>query len=200
MKDPSVSLPGHRRSIRLAEYDYTQAGAYFITLVTMGRACVFGDVKDGDMVLNAAGLLAEREWENLPGRFSGVELDAFQMMPNHIHGILILTNTTAITREGVGAQRDENTPLPSCPTLRPSGGSTPVAGKVPSGSVAAIVRSYKASVALRYNRMHLAAGGSLWQRNYYEHIIRNTERLDRIREYIVQNPRQWAHDQENPHR
>ena len=182
MEDPSAAPKHHRRSIRLPGYDYTQAGAYFITLVTEDRACLLGDIRNGDMLLNQAGLLADREWHSLTRRFPGLELDAFQVMPNHLHAILLLTDPC-----NAGSKTGTSDP-------------PPFGGKVQPGSVPAIVRAYKSAVALRYKRMNLPDHGPLWQRNYYEHIIRSTESLDRIRAYILNNPQQWAEDQENPAR
>ncbi len=177
MENKTTVPSHHRRSIRLAEYDYTQAGAYFITIVTYGRLCIFGNIVDGNMHLLPAGKLAEYEWGHLQKRFPGLEIDAFQVMPNHIHGIILLTNEP-----------------------RPKADPSEMTGNVPAGSVAAIVRAYKSAVTLRYNRMNHPGCGPLWQRNYYEHIIRNNESLDRIRAYILTNPVQWANDQENPNR
>jgi putative transposase len=162
----------HRRSLRLTGYDYAQSGAYFVTICTQNRACVFGCVDDGDMRLNEAGRMVRSVWQALPDRFPGMELDAFVIMPNHVHGIV------AFVGAGLALPGDKGA-ASSAPTL---------------GDV---VRAFKSLSAIRVNCL-LRRSGSLWQRNYYEHVIRNERELDRIREYIATNPLRWALDRENP--
>jgi REP element-mobilizing transposase RayT len=166
----------HRRSIRLKGYDYAQAGAYFVTIVTHGRECLFGDVVDGQMQLNNAGRFAEQCWLDIPHHFLHVELDAFVVMPNHVHGIIVIPDF-------VGAKNFS--PLPD---------GTPFLSR--SRTIGSVVRGFKIGVT-KWLRINIDIS-AVWQRNYYEHIIRNEESLDRIREYIVNNPLQWAVDRENP--
>jgi REP element-mobilizing transposase RayT len=167
----------HRRSIRLKEYDYTQPAAYYITLCTKTRQCLFGDVTKGEMRLNSLGYIAFSCWQAIPNHFPHVELDAFVIMPNHLHGILVISDTI------VGA-------TPASPLRHPCG-PTPK-------SVGAIVGSYKAAVSKRINSICNTESNSIWQRNYYEHINRDQESLHNIRQYIVENPRCWTEDPENP--
>jgi len=166
----------HRRSIRLKGYDYSQPGAYFITICTQDRACLFGDVMGGEMRLNEYGHIVWRCLEEIPLHFPHAELDAFVVMPNHVHGIVILT-----VQNGVFGKMEQF-------------------GKPVPGSIPTIVRSFKSATTRHINALRGTPGAPVWQRNYYEHIIRNEESLNRIREYIVTNPMRWALDRENPYR
>lgn len=169
----------HRRSIRLKGYDYSQPGAYFVTICTQNRACLFGDVVDGKMRLNDIGRIVEQCWYHIPVHFAHVQLDAFMVMPNHVHGIIVLVDSG-----NVGATHAS--PLPT----RPRGPQRK--------SIASIVGSFKSTVTKRINDYRGTPGLPVWQRNYYEHIIRDEQSLIRIREYIANNPFQWALDRENP--
>ena len=175
----------HRRSIRLKGYDYSQPGTYFITICAHDRACLFGEVVDGEMRLNEYGHIVRRCWEEIPLHFPHAELDTFVVMPNHVHGIVILT---VGARHDVGARHA--VPLPH----------TEQFGKPVPGSIPTIVRSFKSATTRHINALRGTPGAPVWQRNYYEHIVRNEESLNRIREYILTNPIRWAMDWENPHR
>ena len=166
-----------RRSIRLKGYDYTQAGAYFVTVVTYGRECLFGDVVDGDMVLNENGQIIVEEWVRTADIRPNVSLDVFIVMPNHIHSIIMIA-------DGRGT-------LQRAPTTERFGQPT-------SNSIPTIIRLFKSVTTKRINEVRGRPGGAVWQRNYYEHIIRDEDDLCRIREYIVNNPLQWEVDRENP--
>ncbi|MDP2852133.1 MAG: transposase [Gallionella sp.] len=176
--DTSVFDPGihHRRSIRLRNYDYSQAGAYFITLCTQKRESLFGAVVGDVVQLNEAGRLVQNVWGALPEHYSCVELDSFVVMPNHIHSIVVLN--------GVGAQfiapSSDQGAMNRAPTL------------------GEIIRAFKARCTHGINQLRSVQGVLLWQRNYYEHVIRNEPSLQEIREYIANNPAQWANDRENP--
>jgi putative transposase len=171
----------HRRSIRMKGYDYSWPGAYFITICTHDRECLFGDVKEGKMCLNEAGDMVERCWLEIPIHFPHVELDTFQVMPNHIHGII------AIARS-VGAKNFS--PLPILKDSK----DTPF--QSPSRTIGSIVRGFKIGVTgwFRKNSDIFV----IWQRNYHEHIIRNEKSLEHIREYIINNSMHWECDRENP--
>ncbi len=182
----------HRRSIRLKGYDYAQAGAYFITMCTQDRACLFGDVVDGNMRLNDAGRMVVAEWAMLPERFPNVVLDAFVVMPNHVHGIII---TTTSVGAGLVPALDAGTAATGATT---TGATTRVAP-----TVGDVVGAFKSRVTVEYVRGVNASGwppfrGRLWQRNYYEHVIRDEVSLNRIRKYIRDNPAHWDLDRENP--
>jgi REP-associated tyrosine transposase len=174
----------HRHSIRLRGCDYGQVGAYFITICTQDRVCLFGDVVDGEMRLNGAGQIAQEEWLRSAIIRPRVTLDAFVVMPNHIHGIIVLDDG----RRGT---------LQRAPT---EGGPTTGErfGKPTSDSIPTIIRLFKAATTKRVNSMRDTPGMPVWQRNYYEHIVRTDESLDRIRQYIFDNPANWANDRENP--
>jgi REP element-mobilizing transposase RayT len=177
----------HRHSIRLKGYDYTRPGAYFVTIVTKNREYLFGDVVAGVMKPNDAGCIIETVWHELPARFPIVELDAFIVMPNHIHGIIILSDP--VDPVGAGSPR---------PTAR-AGLPRPWARK-PRPYIGQIVAFYKYQTTKRINQIRGTPGAPEWQRNYYEHIIRNDDELSRIREYIQNNPAAWKTDDENTDR
>jgi REP element-mobilizing transposase RayT len=159
----------------LKGYDYSRAGAYFVTICAHKRACLFGEIVDGEMVLNDAGSVAAKCWHTIPDHFPHVILDTFVVMPNHVHGILFIVNAS------VGAKNFS--PLPSKP-------------RGTSKTIGSVIRGFKIGVTkwMRQNtEFH-----NIWQRNYYEHIVRNENELNRIREYITDNPMKWEFDQENP--
>jgi len=186
----------HRRSIRLVGYDYTEAGAYFITVCTHGRRCLFGDVIDSEVRLSDAGRVVHDVWDGLPTHYLDVELDAFVVMPNHAHGIVILASRNLV---GAGLK-----PAPTDHLGDASGPHNPRfvgAGLKPAlrpHGLPEIVRGFKTFTARRINEMRVTSGMPVWQRNYYEHIIRNEESLAGIRQYIADNPARWVDDPENP--
>lgn len=165
----------HRRSIRLQDYDYTLAGAYFITLVTKERKCLFGDIADGEIRLNDCGQAVQDEWEKSAQIREEIELDAFVVMPNHVHAIIIIT-------DGSGRATGRS-PLQSGPAKR---------------SLGAFVGGFKSVVTKRINESRGSPGTPVWQRNYFEHVIRDGDSLNRIRQYILDNPTRWEFDRENP--
>ncbi len=168
-----------RRSIRLTGYDYSQNGAYFVTVCTKNRECLLGEIENGEMRLNDAGRIVMEEWIKTAEIRSGIELDACVVMPNHVHGIVVITHG----RDTLHRRGDR----PVAPT-----------GPQP-GSVGAIMAGFKSAVTKRINEMRQMPGEPLWQRNYYEHVIRNEDELNRIRQYINDNPAKWDMDKENPH-
>ncbi len=173
----------HRRSIRLKGYDYSQAGAYFLTICTYDRACLLGEIIECEMRPNEFGSVVHDYWYELSSHFPHVELDAFVLMPNHVHGIIVIIDTV----NTVGAQHA------AAPLRR---GITP--NNVVPGSLGAIVRSFKSAVTKRINEMRQTFSVPVWQRNYYEHIIRNEHDRNCIREYILYNPLRWQFDRDNP--
>lgn len=192
----------HRRSIRLKGYDYSRMGAYFVTIVTQGRECLFGQVVDGEMRLNDAGRMVQAVWDQLPVFYPGVQVDAFIVMPNHIHGIIVLTGHPV----GAGPRAcPDNVPKE---TGQPRGTRQPQEtgqprGVAPTLSLPDVVHRFKTMTTKRYADGVKTMGwqpfvGRLWQRNYYEHVIRNDGSLNHIREYIANNPLGWESDRENP--
>jgi len=205
-----------RQSIRLKGYDYSRVGAYFVTICTQGRACLFGEVVGGAMRMSAAGQMTLSEWEALPTRFPTIELGAFVVMPNHVHGIIVITPVGAglvparndpADADGVdtdGADADgvdtdgADTDGADTDGADANGATTRVAP-----TVGGVVGAFKSWTTVLYTRgvkqsAWPAFRGRLWQRNYYEHVIRNEESLMRIHQYIVENPLRWAMDRENP--
>ena len=182
------SLP-QRRSLRLADYDYTLSGAYFVTVCAASHVCLFGTVVAGEMRLNAYGQIAEREWRRTAEMRTAVTMDAWVVMPNHVHGIVVIE--AADDSELVDESRmagDRRSPLRS-------GRSTiPVARGPAKASLGALIAGYKAAVARSINELRGTNQPAIWQRSYYEHVIRNDEDLQRIREYIVNNPARWSDD------
>ncbi|MBI2059373.1 MAG: transposase [Nitrospirae bacterium] len=176
-----------RRSVRLQGYDYAQSGAYFVTMCAQGRECLFGDVVDGDIVLNDAGRITERCWLAIPAHFPHVQLDVFVVMPNHLHGVLLIYDIPAASAVSVGAKNISPLQSDKSAGQRPRGTSK---------TIGSVIRGFKIGVTKWFRQntsIHM-----VWQRNYYEHVVRNDDELNRIREYIVNNPAQWEMDLENP--
>ena len=178
----------HRRSIRLPNYDYAQAGAYYVTIVAWHRECLFGDVVNGKMELSKYGLVAKQQWEELPKRFPNIELGACSIMPNHMHGIIVIMTGRGTAENLNGLDGEPSRRAPTQERFR-----KPVKGSIPT-----IVRSYKSAVSYRINLMRSTDGVPVWQRNYYEHIIRNERDLQNKTDYIEANPMLWDDDDENP--
>ncbi len=189
----------HRRSIRLKDYDYAQAGAYFITICTQGRECLFGEIKDGKMELNPVGRMVQTVWEKLPEHYPGVDIDEFIVMPNHVHGNILLTEIVGAGPRACPAPRTEQSQnkdgRPLLKTGRPQGAA-------PTLALGDVVYRFKSLTTTRYREgvqknNWLPFPGRLWQRNYYEHIIRDEDSLNKIRDYVVHNPLRWEFDREN---
>lgn len=175
----------HRRSIRRRDCDYAPQGVYFVTICTHARACWFGAVVDGEMVLNAMGRIVAEEWQSTAVLRPTVELDAFVVMPNHVHGIVVIVGDDD---RGDGGGRDGRGMVHHAPTT-PSAFSKPRAN-----SLGTIVGAFKASVTRSARRASMVHGTPLWQRNYHEHIVRNESDLDRLRKHIAVNPARWDED------
>jgi putative transposase len=181
----------HRRSIRLKGYDYSQAGAYFVTMCAQHRELLFVTDDVVDMI--------QRWWDKLPEKFPGVETDAFVIMPNHMHGIIVV---------GVVPRDDPSsgqTRAPCGPPLRGHGRSAPTTGIAPTvaPTLGEMIQWFKTMTTNEYIRGVKELNwtpfpGKLWQRNYYEHIIRSEIELNAIRQYIVNNPLKWEQDRDNP--
>ena len=172
--DPKIH---RRRSIRYEAYDYSQSGAYFVTICTRNRECFLGHVVGATVELTKEGEIVQEDWINTPAHRPYVRLDQFVVMPNHFHGILFLEGKEGTARRA--------------PTRF---------GKALPRSFAAIIGAFKSAVARRINQLHGTRDGPVWQCNYFEHIIRGDESLSQIRRYIANNPLNWASDPENPDR
>lgn len=185
----------HRRSIRLKGYDYSQPGAYFVTIVSHQRQEIFGQISNGEMRLSSFGQIVARAWYDLPHHLDSIALDAFIIMPNHVHAIIIINGESV----GAGLHNGQNTEtVPySISDRAPS-----VAGKTRpyptrrNSALPEIVRAFKSFSARRINTVRGTPGAPVWQRNYYEHIIRDQHDLDTIQRYIEANPARWEDDSE----
>jgi putative transposase len=177
-----------RKTIRLREYDYSQPGGYFVTICTKNREMIFGDVVDGEMRLSAIGAIASQCWQDMPIHFTAVELDEFVLMPNHVHGIIIILDNLKSQSSDPGRGVQLNTPtVDRFSRISPR-----------RNSLGVVVRTYKAAVTTLCRNNGYPDFG--WQRSYFEHIIRDDRSLSRIREYIASNPQRWMLDKENPNR
>jgi putative transposase len=178
----------HRRSIRLRGYDYTQAGAYFVTLCVQGRECLFGTGAAGEMILIELGQIVQEEWKRSSEIRREIELDEFVVMPNHTHGIVWIVEMNDVRAHGRPPQPG------STPLVRADGRPPQRAPK----SLGSFVAGFKSAATKRINEQRGMPGVPVWQHNYYEHIIRNDADLQRIREYIANNPLKWELDQLHP--
>ena len=158
-----------RKPIRLKEFDYSAPGAYFVTMVMHDRKELLGTVENGQMILSTEGNMVRQAWFELPRHYTNVSLDEedFVVMPNHVHGIIVLSDITSSDRLLSGCALTE------------------------------IIRAFKAFSARRINLHRGISGVPVWQRSFYEHVLRDEEEWDRARKYILQNPRNWQDDQEN---
>ncbi|MEA2085300.1 MAG: transposase [Thermodesulfobacteriota bacterium] len=210
----------NRQSIRLRKYDYSQAGAYFVTICTQNKKCFFGGITNEKMILNDAGRMINMIWDELPINYPGVNVDEFQIMPNHVHGIIILVGAgpcacpemtdridmdqsqiTGQPREiNNGQPREINNGQPQEINNGQPQGVAPTAAGL---SLSDVVHRFKSLTTARYRHgvkqnQWPPFPGKLWQRNYYEHIVRDENELNDIRRYIMANPRKWDLDRENP--
>jgi putative transposase len=189
----------HRRSIRLTGFDYSQCGYYFITVCTRERRCLFGEIEKGRMILNDAGQMIGRWWNELKNKYANIEIDEYVVMPNHCHGIISVRADLCVgadlrvcpdknSGEQLGMGEHTGSPLQS---IR--------ADRCVCPSISTMVQWFKTMTTNEYIRNvkqnHWKPfDGKLWQRNYYEQIVRDETSLQRIREYIINNPCQWQQD------
>ncbi len=190
------ALPS-RRSLRLRGYDYSQAGAYFVTICADERMCLFGSVVGARMQLSEWGSIVQAHWHDLSSRYPSIDLDAFVVMPDHIHGIIVLNDHPAHTTVPIGNGHPTHTTVPdgrdgACP-IRP-----PTLNPVRPPTLSEIIGAYKSLSTRAINAQRGTPGARIWQRGFYEHVIRNEVALAKIREYIGNNPMQWALDHGNP--
>jgi putative transposase len=192
----------HRHSIRLKGYDYSSEGAYYVTIVAQRRDCLFGEIIDGEIHLSRYGEIIQKWWDEIPVHFLNVELGAFVIMPNHIHGIISMINNrrgeviSPRDRQNNNIQDeyvDENNNYGGG---QQQGGETPPLRKPTLGQ---IVAYFKYQSTKEMNKIETENSVTkFWQRSYYEHIIRNVKELQQKTDYIMDNPSQWDEDDENP--
>jgi REP element-mobilizing transposase RayT len=171
-----------RRSIRLRGYDYSQPGSYFVTVCTSNRECLFGNVADGEVALNHVGRVVDEEWSYTEIIRPEVEVDEFVVMPNHLHGIITIRQPEG----SVGAHG--RAPLPAGHALL----------QRPPRSLGSLIAGFNSAATKRINQSRHTPSQPVWQRNYYEHVIRGETDLNRIRQYIRDNPARWTEDIYNP--
>lgn len=157
-----------RKPNRLKEYDYSQSGYYYVTICMQNRGYIFGDISDDGMILNQCGDIAKNSWLDLANHHKNIQLDAFVIMPNHIHGIIIINNPV---------------------------GNRPACSVNKNNNLSVIIGSYKSTVTKQINRINNIV--FQWQKSFHDHIIRTTDSLKNIREYIVNNPLTWETDENN---
>jgi putative transposase len=179
-----------RRSIRLSDYNYSQSGAYFITILVKDKNCLLGNIVDNKIVLSDIGIIIKQCWLEIPDQFSHILLDEYTIMPNHLHGIIVIDDPK------VGVQFIE--PEIENKIDLPIGNIRNNPMKTNNISLGKVIRYFKAKTTY-LARKNIAKIAFSWQRNYYEHIIRNNE-LEQIRDYIIANPEMWQYDQENEQR
>lgn len=189
----------NRKSIRLKGYDYSQAGLYFVTICTQNRAHLFGNIKNGEMILNDAGKMVETEWMKLTDRYKNIQLHEYVVMPNHFHAIFQIVGATLVVDPNVGQPQG----IAPTPGITPTPGIAPTEGIAPTGKrLGDMVGAFKSITTVNYIR-HIKTNdwprfyGKLWQRNYWEHIIRNEFAYNRISQYIINNPLKWENDKLN---
>lgn len=175
----------HRRSIRLKGFDYASEGAYFVTIVTQGRECLFGEIVEKEMYLSNYGEIVQKWWQEISIHFLNVETGAFVIMPNHVHGNIFISN-----------ERRGEVILPhNDPNSNNQGGETPLRRP----TLGQIIAYFKYQSTKEMNLVeNMGTNTKFWQRNYYEHIIRNDKELQQKNGYILDNPSRWDGDQENP--
>ena len=201
----------HRRSIRLPKYDYSSEGMYFVTMNVAEHECLLGEISGNQMRLSTIGQVVKDCWEEIPEHFPNVSLGEYVVMPNHVHGIILIEDR-ATPRKGfiheTHPRKGENDDLVRVEYIQPQRGKPgeiqPQRGyqrrvryqHIVPGSLSSIVRCFKAAVTRKCRASIRPSFG--WQRDYYEHVIRDGEDLDRIREYILENPANWRGDENFP--
>ena len=199
------SNPPRRRAMRLRGYDYSQPGAYFVTICTQHRKCLFGTIKDGRMQLNETGKIVVECWNRISQHFPSVELSEHVVMPNHIHGIIawdivgarsprppknIVPRRGEVTSPILNNNRKNENPSPTRNNNRRGEVSSPTLGK--------IIAYFKYQSTKHINQHRDMPGTQVWQRDYYDHVVRDDPDLQRLRQYIQNNPMKWELDQLHP--
>ena len=173
--------PHHRRSIRLRGYSYSSPGAYFVTICTWAKDCLLGSIRNHEMHLIPCGQIVKEEWFRSASIRKEIQLDSYTIMPNHLHGIVVLT--------------ENNVPQPPLATSKSEVQTDTLIQKGPATrSLGSFIAGFKSSTTKRINGLRGTPGIPVWQRNYYEHIIRNAQSFDKIRLYIDENPLRWEAD------
>jgi REP element-mobilizing transposase RayT len=191
-----MDASANRRSIRLRGYDYSRAGAYFVSICTKDRKCLFGDIENQEMALNDAGRMVEKWYVELENKFQDIRCDKYIIMPNHFHAIILNIGPVPVGADLCVCPDD----LRVCPDDYRYGRTS---GEHTGSPLHRVIQWFKTMTTNDYIRGVKQYGwapfpGKLWQRNYYEHIVRNENEMSHIRQYIRNNPAQWASDKDNP--
>ena len=187
-----------RNSYRLEGYDYSQAGCYFVTVCVQGRQCLFGEIIEGEMVLNDAGKLVVHWWHETENKFPHLELDQYVLMPNHIHGIVAFVGADLCVRP-----QHRNIKPSNCHQIEQERKEQNQEGGHTGPPLQEIIQWFKTMTTNEYikevkSRRFPPFEKRIWQRSFYDHIIRDDNDLNRVREYIQNNPLRWALDEYNP--
>ncbi len=188
MNMPNNAGEKRRRSTRLSGYDYAQTGAYFVTICTHGRLPLFGEIIGDEMRLNEAGRIVWDCWQAIPDHHPHAETDAFIVMPNHIHGIIFIRDDAPDRIQGVGSGVGANNYSPLQPKRTQFRSPTRTLGSIVRGFKVGVTKWFRANTGISV----------VWQRNYYEHVIRDETALHNVRQYTIHNPAKWADDPGNP--
>jgi putative transposase len=180
--ESNKDLPS-RRSVRLPEFDYAKVGMYFVTICAFERRCIFGEICGNKTVLSPIGQIISACWIEIPQHFPHAKIETYVVMPNHLHGIVTIHSKRV----------DANPQAKTATAIESIGKPTP-------GSIPTIIRSFKAAASKRARESEYAKVESIWQRGYYEHVLRNTKEYVEITNYILQNSARWADDEDNPNR
>ena len=180
----------HRQSIRLKGYDYSQAGLYFVTLCLYGRACLFGHIENAEMILNDSGRTAQQCWLDIPNHYPNVVLHEYVIMPNHVHGIVQIVDDGGYGECRGVCKGECKGEIFFAPTVDPTDEQMVIRGT--SRTIGSMLRGFKIGVT-KWMRQNTNVQ-NIWQRNYYEHIIRNEQSYQNIAEYIEGNPAKWKDD------
>lgn len=208
--DPEIH---NRKSIRLKGYDYSQSGWYFVTICTKDRECCFGEVENEKMILSDIGKIIAEEWQKTEQIRKNVRLDEWVVMPNHVHGIIVIDNdpTVGATRRVAPTVVVHNHDIRAAPTAMAHNHNVQISvtngcdgsqkstrpNGPKSGSLGAIIGQIKSNVTKQINKLKDHSDQSVWQRDFYDRIIRNEDELNRIRQYILENPSNWEKDRNN---
>ena len=184
----------NRKSIRLKGYDYSQAGLYFITICIKNRECLFGNITNGEMNLNDAGQMVENEWMKLPQRFQNIKLHEYIVMPNHFHAILEIVGVILVVAQNKTVAQNN--------TVSSKNGQPQGIAPTTNKTVGDMVGAFESITTVEYirgvkNKNWQPFDGKLWQRNYWDHIIRNENEYNRIAQYIINNPIKLKNDKLN---
>lgn len=191
----------HRRTLRLPDYDYAQPGMYFVTICTHKKRCLFGEIVGIRMLLSKTGAAVEEEFLRSFDIRQELGLDAWVLMPNHLHAVVMISEP-----KGYGRMAGDLPVAPTIPLLDDKSSEGGSAGRPkperskgpPCKSLSSFVGGFKAAATNSVRKMVPELRGPVWQRGYYEHVIRSEEELERIRVYIAGNPQMWPDDEENP--